>query len=188
VWWRQSSAIWDVQYRGAQFQVARRASGRFFPVVTGGDQLAFETFMPAVGAGWAMRSTPAGTPPASPAQPSARDALQQALRVFRNTEWGSANRVPVTEIPVPGDPWDAVLAVIRHIWPQVLDSAKRRSRPLYAFLLETAPLKVDGCDLLVVVRYQFHLNALNEKRYRDRVTEILSEVTGTTWRVCFELG
>jgi hypothetical protein len=149
--------------------------------------------MAALGAGWRFIQGAHRHVRHSPAQNhqlATREAIQQALRVFRDTEWNMASRVSVTdtESVVPDARSMAALADLRRVWPQVLDAAKRRSRTLWAFLLEATPVAVGVGHVVMGVRYQFHLNNLNEARYRDLVEDILGELTGEAWCVHFGLG
>jgi hypothetical protein len=111
--------------------------------------------------------------------------------MFRDTEWKMATRVTRTElaasISAASPATDPALAMIRHVWPQVLTVARKSSRSLSAFLYETAPLEVNGGDLVIATWYQFHFENLDTERMRGQVEAVLLEVTGAAWRVRFVL-
>ena len=69
-----------------------------------------------------------------------------------------------------------------------MEEVKQRSRPAYAFLLESAPQAIDGTRLVLAVRHKFHLESLHEHRHRQVVEEILDAVMGAPLRLALVLG
>ena len=69
-----------------------------------------------------------------------------------------------------------------------MDEVKQRSRPIHAFLLESAPRAVEGSSLVLAVRHKFHLESLHEIKNRRLVEELLTAVMGAPLRLGLVLG
>ncbi len=84
--------------------------------------------------------------------------------------------------------FDLPIDLVRARWGQLMEEVKQRSRPAYAFLLESAPQAIDGTRLVLAVRHKFHLESLHEHRHRQVVEEILDAVMGAPLRLALVLG
>ena len=73
-------------------------------------------------------------------------------------------------------------------WGRLMDEVKQRSRPIHAFLMESAPQAVEGTSLVLAVRHKFHLESLQELKNRRIVEELLATVMGAPLRLGLVLG
>jgi DNA polymerase III subunit gamma/tau len=75
------------------------------------------------------------------------------------------------------------LDVLREKWGQVMTEVKQRTRTVHAFLLESAPQRIEGTDLILAVRHRFHLENLQDEKHRRVVEEALARVSGVPLRL-----
>jgi len=127
---------------------------------------------------------PARTPsPASrPPRRGARDRESRA-DADSTAPHGAAPRAGGLE-DAPG----AGIDLVRARWGRLMEEVKQRSRPIHAFLLESAPRAVEGTSLVLAVRHKFHLESLQERKNRQLVEELLATVMGVPLRLGLVLG
>lgn len=73
-------------------------------------------------------------------------------------------------------------------WADVSAATKPYNHSLTAFLKATAPQMVDGNILSVQVFYKFHKDKLEEKKNRDIIEKVLSDIMHKDLKVKFVLG
>ncbi len=121
--------------------------------------------------------TPVRKAPAAPPAPVEKPASRRSPR----------DRTSRSEEAV-ADEAGVGIDLVRARWGQLMEEVKQRSRPAYAFLLESAPQAIDGTRLVLAVRHKFHLESLHEHRHRQVVEEILDAVMGAPLRLALVLG
>jgi DNA polymerase-3 subunit gamma/tau len=67
--------------------------------------------------------------------------------------------------------------VINH-WPQILDKLKEYNHSLIPSLKLAKPVAIEGRDLLVTFPYKFHKDAVEQRKNKIVVDQVLEEVTG----------
>jgi len=80
------------------------------------------------------------------------------------------------------------IELVRARWPRLREEVKRRAKVVHAFLLESRPQAVQRGELVLAVRYQFHLESLHEPENRKVVEAALATVLGTPLRLRLVLG
>ena len=142
---------------------------------------------------------PAGAPEGAPAEtpPLAGRASRRGPRDRPSEaapEAGGTDAAVLPEAaPGSGDQGEAAASgigidLVRARWGRLMDEVKQRSRPIHAFLLESAPRAVEGTSLVLAVRHKFHLESLHEIKNRRLVEELLTAVMGAPLRLGLVLG
>ena len=90
--------------------------------------------------------------------------------------------------PPAGDETAPDIELVRARWPRLREEVKRRAKVVHAFLLESRPQAVQRGELVLAVRYQFHLESLHETENRKVVEAALATVLGTPLRLRLVLG
>jgi len=90
--------------------------------------------------------------------------------------------------PPAGDETAPDIELVRARWPRLREEVKRRAKVVHAFLLESRPQAVQRGELVLAVRYQFHLESLHEPENRKVVEAALATVLGTPLRLRLVLG
>ena len=138
----------------------------------------------------APEGSPVETPPPAgrAARRGPRDRPSQA-----GGEAEGADAAVLPEAPRSRDQGEAPASgigidLVRARWGRLMDEVKQRSRPIHAFLLESAPRAVEGSSLVLAVRHKFHLESLQELKNRRIVEELLATVMGAPLRLGLVLG
>ena len=138
------------------------------------------------GAATAHQTVAAATPTAETAgrtDPAATPTAETAGRTVAAAPSGGE-----TLGPPAGDETAPDIELVRARWPRLREEVKRRAKVVHAFLLESRPQAVQRGELVLAVRYQFHLESLHEPENRKVVEAALATVLGTPLRLRLVLG
>jgi DNA polymerase-3 subunit gamma/tau len=72
---------------------------------------------------------------------------------------------------------DALNQVLSH-WPQILDKVKDYNHSLVASLKLAEPIALEGKELILLFPYTFHKDAIDARKNRIVVDQVIEEVTG----------
>ncbi len=85
-------------------------------------------------------------------------------------------------VPVP------VLEMTQDIWCQVIESTKKENSTLAALLRDAKPEQMTNDTLTLGVKFKFHKDRISEKKNRDVLESIISQVTGSKYKVCCKIA
>ena len=138
------------------------------------------------GAATAHQTVAAATPTAETAgrtDPAATPTAETAGRTVAAAPSGGETLGPPADDQTAPD-----IELVRARWPRLREEVKRRAKVVHAFLLESRPQAVQRGELVLAVRYQFHLESLHEPENRKVVEAALATVLGTPLRLRLVLG
>ena len=138
------------------------------------------------GAEAAVQTMAAATPTAETVGRTAPAATPTAETVGRTL--GAVPSGGETLGPPADDQTAPDIELVRARWPRLREEVKRRAKVVHAFLLESRPQAVQRGELVLAVRYQFHLESLHETENRKVVEAALATVLGTPLRLRLVLG
>jgi DNA polymerase III subunit gamma/tau len=122
-------------------------------------------------------------PPARPSDPPVRPADRPAPQPQPRGE-GALAEAP-SEVRLPED-----LEWVRGVWGAVVELVRSENGLLGACIAEARPVALEGEELTVAFASsaQFHKKKAEDPAHRTAVGEALSSVTGSRWRLVYELS
>jgi uncharacterized Zn finger protein len=85
-------------------------------------------------------------------------------------------------VPVP------VLEMTKDIWHQVIESTKKENSTLAALLRDANPEQITDDTVTLGVKFKFHKDKISEKINCDILENIISEVTGSKYKVVCKIS
>jgi hypothetical protein len=113
-----------------------------------------------------------------PLELAAVEATQGASPPIPSEAEGSLKQeIPREALARNGETGDQ-LSKILHAWPQILEKVKEYNHSLLASLKLSQPTGIEGKELILAFSYKFHKDAIDARKNRIVVDQVIEEVTG----------
>lgn len=108
-------------------------------------------------------------------------------------EWCGSSGAPAARLfaapsPKPMKKGKVRFEDVQAKWQEILTSLKPKNHSLAGLLRSSKPVGVEGDKLMIEVFYQFHLDQLQQEKYRLMVEEVLGEVFAFPLKIQYILG